>query len=481
VTYYPYHLAVGLALLVVTLAVRLVTRNRQIHRKLRLSLFLFAAYAAVSVAIASYPMSAGTAAQLESAERLLVAAGLINLVVVLLVNPWRVDRIPDRFPNIVQDTIIIALFLVFGVFVMQEKFLTISAVGGVVVGFALQDTLGNLFAGLAVQIEKPFRVGQWVMVAGYEGRVAEITWRATRLQTKNGTLIVVPHSILSKEAITNFSEPAEPVRLEVDAGVSYSVPPNDVKAAMYEALAGTPGILQEPKTEVLVAAFGDSAITYRVRFWIADFALDAAAKDRVLTAIYYILRRRNYEIPFPMRIQYSRTEERGRSADRTALLESVVRGVDMLAPLSEEERTALVTASADRLFGAGETIVRAGESGSSMFVICSGRVRVTIGPTRQEVATLEAGSYVGEMSLLTGDPRTADVSAVTDCVLLEVTADTFRRIFLADPRVMEKVAAVVGERRVGLERTRQLAAAEAAAVQAPVSLLARIQKFLRLS
>ena len=104
-----------------------------------------------------------------------------------------------------------------------------------------------------------------------------------------------------------------------------------------------------------------------------------------------------------------------------------------------------------------------------MFVICSGRVRVTIGPSRQEVATIEPGGYFGEMSLLTGDPRTADVSAVADCLLLEITADTFRRIFLANPQVVEKVAAVVEERRAGLERTRRLAPVETAAVQAPVS------------
>jgi CRP-like cAMP-binding protein len=115
-----------------------------------------------------------------------------------------------------------------------------------------------------------------------------------------------------------------------------------------------------------------------------------------------------------------------------------------------------------------------------MFVICTGRVRVTIGPARQEVATLEAGGYFGEMSLLTGDPRTADVSAIDDCRLLEIAAETFRRTVLANPKVVEKVAAVVEERRVGLERTRRSASAEVAAVQAPISLLARIQKFLRL-
>ena len=144
---------------------------------------------------------------------------------------------PERFPNIVQDTIIIGLFLVVATVVMQEKFLTTSAVGAVVIGFALQDTLGNMFAGLAIQVEKPFRVGHWITVGPFEGLVSEVTWRATKLRTKAGNLVVLPNAFISKEAITNYSEPTAPTRLEVDVGVSYGVPPNQVKAALAEALA----------------------------------------------------------------------------------------------------------------------------------------------------------------------------------------------------------------------------------------------------
>lgn len=480
-THYPHHVAIGLALLVATLVVRVVTANTLIHRKLRLSMLLFALYAAANAVIASNRLSAEVSGQLLSLERLMLAAAIINLLVVLAINPWRADRIPERFPNIVQDTIIICLFLAFGIFVMQERFLTISAVGGVIVGFALQDTLGNLFAGLAIQSERPFHVGHWITVGPFEGRVTEITWRATKLRTKTGNVVIVPNNVMSREAITNYSEPAAPTRMQVEVGVSYGVPPNDVRAAMFESLAGTRGILKDPPPEVLVNQFGESAVIYLVRFWIDDFSKDQVAIDAVLTGIYYILRRRGYEIPFPMQVQYERVEEKERPAERTAFLERVVRGVDMLAPLSDGERSELVSASAERLYGAGETIVREGEAGSSMFVICSGRVRVTLGPARQEVATLEAGSYIGEMSLLTGDPRTADVSAITDCVLLEVAAETFRRVFLANPAVVEKVASVVHARRVELERTRQLAPAEPAATAAPLSFLARIQKFLRLT
>ena len=250
---------------------------------------------------------------------------------------------------------------------------------------------------------------------------------------------------------------------------------------MFEVLGEVQGVLQDPRPEVLVVEFAASAITYRVRFWVDDYARDGLARDRVLTALYYVLRRRGYEIPYPTQVQYERVDEPGRTPDRTAFLESIVRGVDMLAPLSDRERAELVSSSAERLFGAGELIVREGESGSSMFVICSGSVRVTLGPSRKEVATLERGSYFGEMSLLTGDPRTADVSAVSDCAAMEITSDTFRRIFLANPQVIEKVAAVVAERRVGLERTRESASLETSLETAPLSLLGRIQKFFRLS
>src|SRR3970282_1813273 len=134
----------------------------------------------------------------------------------LTINPLRVDRTPERFPAIVQDAIVVALFALVATFVLREKFLTTSAVGAVVVGFALQDTLGNLFSGLAIQIEKPFRVGHWIAIGEREGQVQEITWRATKLRTKAGQFLVVPNGIISKEAILNYSEPTVPTRLHID-------------------------------------------------------------------------------------------------------------------------------------------------------------------------------------------------------------------------------------------------------------------------
>jgi small-conductance mechanosensitive channel/CRP-like cAMP-binding protein len=472
---------IGAAGFVLTVVVRSVTVNRCIRSKLRLSLALFAVYGVLGVALAQSWLDAAFAAQVEPINDLALALAVIDLLVVVIVNPLRVDRVPDHFPNIVQDAIIIGLFLLMATLVMQEKFLTTSAVGAVVIGFALQDTLGNLFAGLAIQVDKPFRPGQWVAVGGHEGLVTEITWRATKLRTKTGNLAVLPNNVVAKEAIVNFSEPALPTRLQLEVGVSYQAPPNEVKAVIQRALASVPALAKTPAPEVLLVDFGSSAIVYRARFWIVDYAGDEIARDQVRTAIYYALRRANMEIPYPIQVEYRRQEAAGRSEARVRELEAAAAGVDILVLLSPSERAELVGLSADRLYAAGEVVVRQGEAGDSMFVICSGRVRVTLEPSGQEVNTIGEGGYFGEMSLLTGDPRTATVAAITDCLLLEITAGTFRRLALIHPAVVEQIGIAVAGRRAELERTRLAAVAPSATPEAARrSFLARVQQFLGL-
>ncbi len=486
----PYSIIVGAAAFALLLGGRTASANRLIRRKLTLSMVLFGGFVALSLGQLYFSNLAPTdpdyasqkelAGRLDSIARLVFALGSINALVALLLNPFRVDRVPDYFPTIVQDAIVIGVFLLAGIFLLGEKWLTLSAVGGFVIGFALQDTLGNLFSGLAIQVEKPFRVGHWVAVGSYEGTVTEITWRATRLRTKAGNSIVLPNNFLSKEPITNYSEPIAPTRLFVEVGASYDAPPNDVKAAILQALGNVTVVLQAPPPAVVVADFAASAILYRVKFWIADYADDDLARDEVRTAIYYALKRRHIEIPYPAQVQYERVEAQARGAERVRELDRLVASVDVFAPLSDEDRAALVAASSEHLYGAGEPIVRQGQPGDSMFVVCRGAVRVTLEPVGQEVARIGAGGYFGEMSLLTGDPRTATVSAVNDTVVLEITADTFRRLAADDPAVIEQISFGVATRREALARSREVAAVATVAPEAHLSLLSRVQKFLGL-
>ena len=485
----PSSIIVGVAAFVLLVGARAASGNRLIRRKLALSLVLMAAFVALSLARLYFidTTTPGSdlatrqelAARLESIARLVFALGSIGALVSLLLNPFRADRVPDYFPTIVQDAIIIGTFMLVGIFLLGEKWLTLSAVGGFVIGFALQDTLGNMFAGLAIQVEKPFRVGQWIAVARYEGLVTEITWRATRLRTKTGDSIVVPNNILSKEAITNFSEPTSATRLFIEVGASYAAAPNDVKDVIGRAIENLDLVLKTPAPELIVADFAPSAILYRIKFWIDDYAADDRARDQVRRAIYYAFKRAHIEIPFPMQVQYHREERPARSEQRRAQIDRLFASLDVFAPLADSDRAALVTASEERLYGRGEAIVRQGEPGESMFVLSGGEVRVTLEPSGQEVARIGAGAYFGEMSLLTGEPRTATVSAVDDVVLLEITADTFRHLASVNPSVVEQISLEVARRREELERSREVAAVAAAAVpEARRSFLARVQKFL---
>src|SRR3982751_5628748 len=194
------HLILGSAAFAVLLGIMSVTVNRLIRRKLRLSLVLLVLYLAVDVAVSLHTFTDLTARQLNDFGKLALAAAIINAAVFVLINPLRVDRVPERFPIIPQ--------------------------AAMVIGFALQDTLGNAFAGLAIQSERPFHVGQWVKVGDHhEGRVTEVTWRATKLRTKGGNFVILPNNVVAKEAIVNYSEPAAPFRLEVEVGASYLTQP----------------------------------------------------------------------------------------------------------------------------------------------------------------------------------------------------------------------------------------------------------------
>jgi len=421
-------------------------------------------------------------ADLERLARLAFAAGLINLAVISFLNPLRDDRVPDRYPAILQDFIVIGLLVLVATLVFHDKLLTTSAVSAVVIGFALQDTLGNAFAGLAIQSERPFNVGHWIRVGDFEGRVAEVTWRATKLRTKAGNFVVVPNNIVSKEAITNYSEPSTQCRVEVEVGASYLASPNTVKSAIAEALANSSRALTMPAPDVVLAAFDSSAINYRVRFWIQDYERDEAARDEVRSAIYYAFARHGIEIPWPIQVQYEKAWEEQDPAAQVHERGRLLGRVDLFAGLSDEARREIAGAIRSRTFGDGESIVRQGEPGESMFIIASGRAVVALEPDRREVATIEGGGYFGEMSLLTGEPRSATVVAESDVAVLEIKRADFEKVLAANPALLEPISQIAARRQEAQIETRRIRPASPPFAQdaAAQRLLQRIRTFFHL-
>ena len=457
-----WHLVAGLAIAGAAVLAMAVVRNRFMRRRLLFTLVLGVAYLVVHlirVGAGDLPPAVDVS-HIETIGRwlevLLASLSTVNLLVTLALNPWFRDGSIERAPSIVQDAIVIGLFGSVALYVFRDKAAVLggSAIAAAAVGFALQDTLANLFAGVGIQIDRPFRVGQWITVGNYEGVVTGVTWRATKIRTKLGNLVVLPNNLIAKEAITNYSEPVLPTRLIVDVGAAYQAPPNDVRDAIMSVLAATPQVLETPPPEVLLYEFGSSAITYRSRFWITDFNLDEATKDAVRRGIYYEFKRRGIEIPWPIQVRYNRSETPTDSPERRAAFARAIAGVPVLAPLSSEVHEALAKAAEDRLYGDGEVIVREGDAGSSMFIVQRGRVVISVGPERKEVAHIDAGGYFGEMSLLTGAPRSATVTAKGDCDVLEINADAFRTYVHNHPEVVDPLAEAAEARRRETDKSR---------------------------
>lgn len=471
------HALWGLALAAIAAALMVVARDALTRRRLRFTLLVTLAFLAVHVGLSRTPLAAASHRTLiESLEAMLLALAITNTIVTLVFNPWlKPDR--DRAPSIVQDVLVVALiggvaYRVFGDMIVGPS---IGAAAALALG--LQDQLGNLFAGLAIQIERPFRVGHWISITNYEGRVVEVTWRATKLRTKAGNLVILPNNVMGREAITNYSEPVAPTREYVEVGATYHAPPNDVRDAMIAAMARVPRILKTPAADVVLTDFGGSAIVYRARFWIEDFERDENIRGEVRSAIYYEFSRRGIEIPWPIQIQYERLEVPIDMGEKRAELAAAIAKVPVFSALPEDAHRALAASATERLYGDGEAIVHEGEAGASMFIIRRGRVAITVGPERREVAVTEAGGYFGEMSLLTGDPRTATVTARGDCSVVEITADAFRTYVQSRPEVIDHLAEAAEARRKALDHSRT---SRHDHVAEPVSLARRMRKFFGL-
>ncbi|HUQ89664.1 MAG TPA: cyclic nucleotide-binding domain-containing protein, partial [Vicinamibacterales bacterium] len=213
------------------------------------------------------------------------------------------------------------------------------------------------------------------------------------------------------------------------------------------------------------------------QFWIEDYAIDRTARDQVRTNLWYTFRRHNIEIPYPIQVQYERDEEPIRTERHVVAAADHLSSVNLFKTLSADARHSLATAADHHLFAAGESIVQQDAEGDSMFVLMKGRARVVLEPSGQEVAVIPPGGFFGEMSMLTGDKRSATVKAIDDVAVLEITSKDFRELALANPDLIEHVSTIVTTRRTGLEDVR----ATVAAAVVPVTkqnFLARMRKFL---
>ena len=332
-----------------------------------------------------------------------------------------------------------------------------SALLSVVIGFALQETLGNLFAGLTLHAEQPFEQGEWVTFGKYSGRVLDVGWRSTRLLTGDEDELLVPNSLIAREVVINHMRPHLSDVIDLPVQVDRDVSPTRVKTVLREALLSCSLVLRDPEPRVHLTAFTDHGATFRLRFYTEAFHLERAALDQVNEAVWYALRRAAIEMPYPQQMvsfrERAQEAEERRRREHLAEAQDLLGRIDFVRALSAEARQTLAERARFLEFGPAQAVVRQGELGDTLFLVARGElaVRVLVEAGEKEVARLGRGAFFGEMSVLTGEPRTATVVSIGESALLSVDRDAFERILIREPELAQSLAEVIARRKLALD------------------------------
>lgn len=330
--------------------------------------------------------------------------------------------------------------------------ITSSAILSLILGLALQETLGNLFAGIAMQMSRPYQVGHWVKIGSYEGIVERADWRAMSIRTRQDDYVSFPHSFLGKIEIHNYSSPSPLHACEIQVGVHYRHPPYEVEEILLRCVRETAGVQTQLAPLIRLSAYQDSAILYTIKFWITDFARYLDIESDVFKRVWYQFKRHDIQIPFPIRdVYYHRGDVR---TTVTAENVHILKDIEFLKVLSENQARELAGRLKTQVYARGETICRQGETGDTFYIIKAGQIEVSARNGQGQIAfrkTLEAGNFFGEISLLTGAPRSATVTAVADTTVLTMGKEDMRCMLEENGQLADYMSQVLAQRQSQLD------------------------------
>ncbi|HEX4083846.1 MAG TPA: mechanosensitive ion channel family protein [Chthoniobacteraceae bacterium] len=404
-------------------------------------------------------------------------------------------------PPIAQDLlmalgyVVVAIMTLSYVGVNLQGIIATSAVLTAVIGFSLQDSLGNVMGGMVLQLEQTIHVGDWVRVEDVEGRVKHIRWRHTAVETRDWDTIVFPNGVLMKAKVTLLGRKEGAPRqrrrwVYFRVGLDHS-PPRVMHAVETALRAETnKHIATEPKPQCLLTDFKDGDAVFAARYWLTDLSQPDPTDSLVRTRIYAALRREGIPLAMPTQevhvaqLDGSR-EERQREEDLKRRLDALVR-LELFDALTEEERTEIAHRLITAHFVRGEVITRQGAEAHWLYIIAEGDadVKVEHGGMVQTVATLHAGQLFGEMGLMTGEPRTASVIAITEVTCYRLGKEAFEDILHRRPSVAEQMSVILAQRRVELEALRDQLGQQAQEERMRTvrdNLLNRIQSFFSIN
>lgn len=393
----------------------------------------------------------------------ILVIGIIRFINSIIFSQILRNAGSSEMTNLIRNVVVILIYIISFFIIFQSQYpgvqlaplFTGSTIIGIVVGLALQDTLGNLFSGLALQADAPFQIGDVVNIPNKgTGVVESITWRGVKIRTFQNKLLIIGNSVLGKETIEVAPKNNLNARIVFFNTVFADSPAKTIQVVR-EAVRQVENVSVKIRPIVRIRNLGESAIEWEIKYWLDDYSKYNTTDALVRQRVWYALSRENISFAYPtrtIRIIKDEVSEQSIVESENTIYERI-KDVEIFAPLSEEETEAIADAAHLRVFAPDEAIVQKDQPGGSMFVVHRGTVEIqTIDDEgkRQVVSTLREGDVFGEMSLLTGEPRSADVIAKEETKVLQIGKHCLKPILDKNPKLIKLLSKIVEERRAKL-------------------------------
>src|SRR5947199_5840134 len=363
----------------------------------RLFCLILAFYAAISV----YGVHAPWRYHIGAAAILLSTALIVALVNRYVGDFYFEKRRQTRIPHFLREVVGGIIFLIVLLFILSYGYhaetqlkglLAGSGVVAIILGFAGQNLFAGIIGGVSIQINRPYKVGDWLQVGERFAEVMEINWRSMRLRTNDAIYLDILNNEMVSHTIVNLHYPTVVHAMRIRVGVEYKNPPSRVKDALFRAASTAEGVLAEPKTKIFLVDFAESAVIYEVKFYMGNHARINEVNDAVRTNVWYELKRQGITIPFPIRTLHVERKGVVSMHEEHQEARAILRDAAMFECLSDQQIDNLVQQSRVSHFGRGERVIREGAEGDSMFVLLRGSAEVSISKngTSIPVATLKA-------------------------------------------------------------------------------------------
>lgn len=360
-----------------------------------------------------------------------------------------------RIPKLFRDLARVFLILVGAAIILSTTWdidlrglVTALGVGSVVIGLALQDTLGSLAAGITLLFEQPFKKGDWLKVGDSVGKVTDINWRAVRIETIDNVQITIPHMIIGKQTITNYSQPIRAHKEEIFLCYAYSHPPNLVKQVLRATALSTPGILEQPEVKVGTVKYEESGISYRVTFFVDGYQDRPKVRDEFQTRVWYANQRYRLKIPYPVREVYQ-VDATPLDLARGDKVSSGLQQMPVLEAIEADSFEDLARDAVLHTYAAGEQVYAEGDRVRGLYFIISGQAEASAldaSKSRCTAYPLAKGDYFGEISLFTDQPSPVAIRATEDLEVMLILPEVAKALVERRPSLARELGLTIETR-----------------------------------